>query len=359
MDEKLILGKAIADSRLEGVELWPYPDVTTNREAILNNAYNHTFTLKEPEELESDQLALPTLEEIDRIRHDAYQEGIAQGRQAGFDQGLEEGKPEGFDRGKQEGQAIGEQEGIQIGLNRAQTMVENFHGLMTQLMSPLSRLEDDIEKQMLSLITCLAEGVLLESIRVHPEHIITLIRHGIEALPFQHQAIILNLHPDDRTLVQDFFGEEQFSDQHWNIEIDTHLQRGELRIETQHAEVDLTLATRLQAIFQAVLHQQQVPAEPYVETNEQPPEVSYAPTATELDGVASATQPDTHADVKTRDMASEHPNIKDPDDNSNHEQEPNHAQAESDDSAPFNSTPPTTDTEIDIPSASPLDEHDV
>ncbi|MBL6734421.1 MAG: flagellar assembly protein FliH [Shewanellaceae bacterium] len=288
MDEMLILGKAIADTRLEGLESWPYPDVTLSREAIFNNAYNHTFELKEPEELKSEQLVLPTLDEIERIRHDAHQEGIVEGRKVGLEQGIEEGKPQGFDIGKQEGIALGETEGLQLGLKRAQTLVDEFHGLMTQLSQPISSLEHDIEQQMLLLVTALAEGVLLESIRVNPENIITLIRRGVEALPYQHQNIILNLHPDDRALVITFFGEDQFSEQHWSIEVDAHLQRGELRIETTHSEVDLTLATRLQAIFQAVLHQQQVPPEPYVEVTSQPPDVSHPPTPEELSDVEAA-----------------------------------------------------------------------
>jgi flagellar assembly protein FliH len=71
---------------------------------------------EEAEQLEEVELVEPlTVEDIEKIRNEAYEEGFLQGLNEGRDKGEKEGREQGIALGKAEGLKQGQQEGNRIG----------------------------------------------------------------------------------------------------------------------------------------------------------------------------------------------------------------------------------------------------
>ena len=251
-EKEFLLGHPVSQDKLTA-EHWDVPQMHEHDDLILKNAYNHKFEEGDAVEVEQaaeeEALALPTLEEVEAIRQEAYQEGYKQG----FDQGQEKGYQEGIETGQVEGRSTGQAQGLEEGrkkgLTEAGEMLEQFQSLTYQLHQPLENMNQETEMQLLELVSLLAKGVIMHELKTSPEQIAHVIKLGIEALPAQNQAMKIRLHHDDAALVSSLFDEYQRQEMHWELEVDSQLQRGEVKIDTEYSHVDLTLEKRIQKVF--------------------------------------------------------------------------------------------------------------
>jgi flagellar assembly protein FliH len=112
------------------------------------------------------------------------------------------------------------------------------------LSRPLAQLDDNVHSQIAMLATALARALLRRELRTEPAQIIGIVRETVALLPASARGVRVTLHPEDAALVR-----ERLSvagpDQAWAIVDDPVLSRGDCRVQTEYAQIDARIETRL------------------------------------------------------------------------------------------------------------------
>lgn len=252
-DNKLS-NKVVSDTEIE-FSHWNLPDVTEAEDASVSNLFGYTgHQHVKPETVE--MVAPPTMAEIEDIRAQAEEEGFNEGKTQGFAQGVEQGRLEGLEQGHNEGFTQGHEQGLETGLAEAKHLISRFEGLLSQFEKPLQLLDGDIELSLMTLTMALAKSVIGHELKTHPEQILSALRLGIESLPIKEQSVTIRLHPDDITLVEQLYSSAQLARNQWQLEADPALNAGDCIISSQRSLVDLSLSSRIDAVFESLRNQQ-------------------------------------------------------------------------------------------------------
>ncbi|WP_037429295.1 flagellar assembly protein FliH [Shewanella colwelliana] len=235
-----------------GFSHWQLPDVTPVVDTSAENMFGRKAAQREPVEVEQ-RILPPTLAEIEEIRAEAETEGFSQGQQQGYQEGLEKGRLAGLEQGHQEGFSQGHEQGLQEGLAQAAEKIAQFDTLLAQFSAPLSLLDTEIEQSLVKLSMSLARCVIGHELNTHPEHILTALRQGIDALPLKEQGINVRLHPEDLALVHQLYGKEQLGKNRWQLESDPSLRQGECVVSNVRSRVDMGLEHRIAAVFEGLV----------------------------------------------------------------------------------------------------------
>jgi flagellar assembly protein FliH len=160
-------------------------------------------------------LKLPTVEELDRIRQEAQEEGYSAGYAAG--------------------RAAAQEEATRIG--DAAVKLEHALGVFDQ----------QVGEELVALAMEIARQVVRQEITARPEAILEVVREALLQLPHQHAAIYL--HPEDAKLVREGVGEALTHAGH-RIHEDPSLARGDCLFETGGSQLDATVATRWRRVIE-------------------------------------------------------------------------------------------------------------
>ncbi len=236
---------------------WQLPDVTESQADAPSNLFGHLGANNPPPQADDKPLLPPTMAEIEQIRAEAEQEGFEQGKVDGYNQGLEQGKLAGLEQGHSEGFSQGEQQGYEEGLNKAHEMLERLTGIVQQFEQPLMILDAEIESEMLTLAINLAKSIVGHELKTHPEHILSVLRQGVDSLPIKEQQVKLRLHPDDATLVTKMYSDAQLEKNHWEIDADPSLNSGDCIINSLRSSVDLRVEERMKQVLSQLQEQAQ------------------------------------------------------------------------------------------------------
>ena len=238
---------------LELLKDWVAPDVTEVKKAAvvgktnfmgmsIEDMYKKKALAVEPEEEEVQPL---TAEEIEQIRQDAYQEGFEQGKtegkEAGHAEGLEQGHAEGLEKGHQEGIEAGREEGREA-INEA---IKRWQTLAEQLVSPIERVDEAAEQQLLNLAVMLAESVLRTEIKSNKESLLAALHESISALPFNTEIAEIHMHPDDIELLKQEYDDEALAENKWIIKPEPSFELGDLTVATPNSLIDRTVKSRI------------------------------------------------------------------------------------------------------------------
>lgn len=238
---------------LELLKDWVAPDVTEVKKAAvvgktnfmgmsIEDMYKKQALAAEPEEEEVQPL---TAEEIEQIRQDAYQEGFEQGKtegkEAGHAEGLEQGHAEGLEKGHQEGIEAGREEGREA-INEA---IERWQQLAEQLVSPIERVDQAAEQQLLNLAVMLAESVLRTEIKSNKESLLAALHESISALPFNTEIAEIHMHPEDIELLKQEYDDEALAENKWIIKPEPSFELGDLTVATPNSLIDRTVKSRI------------------------------------------------------------------------------------------------------------------
>ncbi|MFB2684836.1 flagellar assembly protein FliH [Shewanella mangrovisoli] len=246
--------RVVSDADIE-FSHWSLPDVTEAEEEGVSNLFGYAGQ-PSPKAVAVETVAPPTLAEIEDIRAQAEEEGFNEGKTQGYAEGLEQGRLEGLEQGHTEGLAQGHEQGLEAGLAEAKALVTRFEGLLSQFEKPLQLLDGDIEHSLMTLTMALAKSVIGHELKTHPEQILSALRLGVESLPIKEQSVSIRLHPDDVTLVEKLYSSTQLNRNQWQLEADPTLSAGDCIISSQRSLVDLTLSSRIDAVFESLRNQQ-------------------------------------------------------------------------------------------------------
>jgi len=188
-----------------------------------------------------EEVQIPTAEEIEQIHQQAhdtgYQEGHEDGLRSGHEEGYKAGYEEGLSKGGSEGRVAGE------------TAATQLTAIASKLDAALAALDGDVAEELTALALEIAREVLRQTIALHPETVVGVVRDALTQLPHQHANIYL--HPDDAALVRSYAGDQLTHAGH-RIHEDARLQRNDVSIEAGGAHVDATLTTRWRRVVETL-----------------------------------------------------------------------------------------------------------
>lgn len=197
----------------------------------------------EMEEVPLDEVQPLTLEELEAIRQEAYNEGFAAGEKDGFRSTTLKVRQEA-------------EEALSVRL-------ASLERLMGGLFDPIAEQDAQIEKAMVELVQHIARQVIQRELVLDSSHIESVMREALKLLPLGVGNVRLYINPQDFEQVKAL---RERHEETWRIVEDASLQPGGCRVETEHSRIDATVETRISQIMAKLLDQvhEQVlnPAEP-------------------------------------------------------------------------------------------------
>lgn len=193
---------------------------------------------------ESEATRILTVEEIETMQKQAYDEAFEQGKQQGFEQGLKQG----FEQGHQQGMETGHKEGYEESQHLLKKQVSELNSLLEALAEPFKNLDDQVEQELVTLVVTIAKHVIRREIKRDPGQIIAVIREAVNVLPLATQKITLNLHPEDAELVRSVLKLDE-NPPPWGLKDNPLITRGGCLVESEVSVVDATLEKRLSTVI--------------------------------------------------------------------------------------------------------------
>ncbi|EKE75418.1 flagellar assembly protein FliH [Gallaecimonas xiamenensis] len=217
----------------------------------------HIHRRKQNPEAESEpEPKLPqgiSIGELEALRSDAVEEGLAEGRQQGLAEGREQGLAQGIEEGRAQGYQQGLEEGLKAGQQQIQEAVAHWLGLADELTAPLEDKDGRIEARLVMLLTAGMQAVLGHEIKTDKDSIHHLIRQGIDALSEDETLITIEVAPTDARLLREHYSEAELKERRWKLREEPTLKHGQCRIESGQSLVELDLQERLRVLCQGLL----------------------------------------------------------------------------------------------------------
>lgn len=178
-----------------------------------------------------------TVEEIEELQKQAFEEAS----QRGFKKGYDDGHQKGHEEMLLEAEAFKE---------KAKHLID----MMEFLQHPLKQMDEEVEHQLSQLAVVLAKCLLKKDTAIDAEHIYKLVHDSLDYLPVKARDIRIRLHPDDIALLNQ--ADFDTSDQSWQCVADSTITAGGCLIESDASHIDATLETRVQQLIEQMeLHQ--------------------------------------------------------------------------------------------------------
>jgi len=163
-----------------------------------------------------------TVEEIEALQKQAYDEAVKAGHTEGIKQGLQEMT------------------------NKARQLQKAFNFLQ----QPLNELDKQVEQQLTELAILLAEQLLQKESKLDAQHIQNLVHNSLEYLPVKSRDIQVRLNADDIALLNQ--AEIDTNEQSWNCVADNSVTPGGCIIESAASHIDATVETRVQQLVDQI-----------------------------------------------------------------------------------------------------------
>jgi len=174
-----------------------------------------------------------TLDELEGIRQDAYNEGFATGEKDGFHAGQL--------KAKQEAEAA---------LNGKLLRLEQ---LMAQLLEPIAEQDQRLEQALVGLVGHMARQVIQRELVSDSSQIRQVLREALKLLPMGAGNVRIHINPQDFELVKAL---RERHEESWRILEDDTLQPGGCRVESEHSQIDASIETRLTQALKQLFEQQ-------------------------------------------------------------------------------------------------------
>lgn len=231
--------QAFSSLELESLDLWDVaPQLGKKKQSAILQPKKEKATL--------------TVDEIEKMQQQAYDEAFAQGKKEGFDEGVKEGKPKGFEEGFVEGKQEGEKKGYDENLHLIKTETAALVSLLESLHEPFKELDETVETELVNLAIGIASQIVRREIKIDPGQIVSVIREAVNALPVASQELTIQMHPDDAELLKKSLALDGESSL-WNIVEDPLITRGGCKVKTETSNIDTTIENRLAVIVATVL----------------------------------------------------------------------------------------------------------
>lgn len=226
------------EAELESLSSWDLPDVSGLND---NETAEKVSPIAEPAQI-------LTVEEIEATQKQAFEEAFLQGKEEGHKKGYETGHEEGFQKGFEEGSRKGYDENLHLLRSQAAELVS----LLESLSQPFTKLDDQVEKELVKLAMGVASQLVRREIKTDPGQVVAVVREAVSSLPVSSQKITLHMHPEDAELVRSSLALDEMT-LPWNIVEEPLITRGGCKLDTEASHIDATVENRLAAIVANVM----------------------------------------------------------------------------------------------------------
>lgn len=188
--------------------------------------------LPEMEEVPLEEVHPLTLEEVESIRQEAYNEGFAIGEKEGFHSTTLKVRQE-----------------ADVALTAKLRALES---LMLNLFDPIAEQDAQIEKSLVGLVQHVTRQVIQRELVMDSSQIEHVMREALKLLPLGVGNVRLYINPQDFELVKAL---RERHEETWRIVEDESLLPGGCRVETEHSRIDATVETRISQIMAKLFDQ--------------------------------------------------------------------------------------------------------
>jgi len=186
----------------------------------------------EMEEVPLEEVQPLTLEELESIRQEAYNEGFAAGEKDGF-----------------RSTTLKVRQEAETALS---VKLASLERLMGSLFEPIAEQDSQIEKAMVGLVEHIARQVIQRELVLDSSQIESVMREALKLLPLGVGNVRLHINPQDFEQVKAL---RERHEETWRILEDAALQPGGCRVETEYSRIDATVETRISQIMAQLLDQ--------------------------------------------------------------------------------------------------------
>jgi len=185
------------------------------------------------EEVSLEALKPLTLDELEAIRQDAYNEGLSAGERDGFHAGQLKAKQEAD--------------------TALHAKLMHLEQLMTHLLEPIAEQDQQLEQSLITLVSHVARQVVQRELLSDSSQIRHVLREALKLLPMGAGNVRIHINPQDFELVKAL---RERHEETWRILEDEALQPGGCRVETEHSQIDASIETRLALALKQLFDQQ-------------------------------------------------------------------------------------------------------
>ncbi|BCR24841.1 flagellar assembly protein FliH [Aquipseudomonas alcaligenes] len=178
-----------------------------------------------------------TLEELEAIRQEAYNEGFATGEKDGFHAGQLKAKQE-----------------AEVALA---AKIASLEELMGHLLEPIANQDRELEQGLVNLVSQMTRQVIQRELATDSSQIRHVLREALKLLPMGASNIRIHVHPQDFELVKAL---RERHEESWRILEDESLQPGGCRVESESSRIDASVETRLATALKQLFEQQRAQA---------------------------------------------------------------------------------------------------
>lgn len=174
-----------------------------------------------------------TLDEVEAIRQDAWNEGFSTGEKDGFHAGQL--------KAAQEAEVV------------LQGKVQALENIMQQFFAPIANQDQQLEEMMLELVMQISRQVIQRELRIDSSQIKQIVREALKLLPMGSEAVRVYINPQDFEQIKAL---RERHEENWKIIEDDDLLPGGCRFESANTQINATIETRLEHIAAQILEQQ-------------------------------------------------------------------------------------------------------
>ncbi|HWH89147.1 MAG TPA: flagellar assembly protein FliH [Pseudomonas sp.] len=197
----------------------------------------------EMEEVPLEEVQPLTLEELESIRQEAYNEGFAIGEKEGFHSTTL--------KVRQEAETT------------LAAKIASLELLMANLFEPIAEQDTQIEKSLVDLVQHITRQVIKRELAIDSTQIEHVMRDALKLLPLGVENVRLYVNPQDFAQVKAL---RERHEETWRIVEDESLLPGGCRVETEHSRIDASVESRVTQVMAKLfdqLHEQALhPAAP-------------------------------------------------------------------------------------------------
>jgi flagellar assembly protein FliH len=184
------------------------------------------------EEVPLEEVQPLTLEELESIRQEAYNEGFAVGEKEGFHSTTLKVRQE-----------------AEVALT---AKIAGLEQLMANLFEPIAEQDTQIEKSLVDLVQHITRQVIQRELAIDSTQIEHVMREALKLLPLGVGNVRLYVNPQDFEQVKAL---RERHEETWRIVEDESLLPGGCRVETEHSRIDATIETRVTQVMAKLFDQ--------------------------------------------------------------------------------------------------------
>jgi len=203
---------------LIGVDVWRLPSFDPH----VPEPEPDPESLVESEEVPLEEVQPLTLEEVEAIRQEAYNEGFSAGERDGF-----------------HATQLKVRQEAEVALAARLATLET---LMQSLMAPIAEQDTQIERSLVELVSHIAREVIQRELKIESTQIERVIQEALKLLPMGANNIRIFVNPQDFEQIKAL---RERHEEHWKILEDPALMPGGCRVESEHSRIDGTVETRI------------------------------------------------------------------------------------------------------------------